>query len=262
MRTSVYVDGFNLFYGALKGTPFKWLDPVRLSALVLPDECVIERPLYFTARVSGQSDPMAPARQQVYLNALATLPLVELHYGHFLAKTVWRPLANLPIADRRVNTPQPVILPQGHHRVLGRYPQTLSVGRYPERRGNRSGSRRRRGVPIPDAVIAEFHAMEEKGCPLRSDARDPPPAHDVADEAKTRDRPGHRMMAKLSSQLQRLLPAATEPVADPDVCCRNTCNHRAPPKAAVRSLRSSTPPIASCRGPKKAPVTNPSSPPV
>ena len=163
MRTRVYVDGFNLYYGALKGTPFKWLDPVRLSTLVLPDECVIERLLYFTARVSGQSDPMAPARQQVYLNALATLPLVELHYGRFLAKTVWRPLANLPIADRRVNTPQPVILPQGHHRVLGQYSQTLSVGRYPERRGNRRGSRRTRGVPIPDAVIAEFHTMEEKG---------------------------------------------------------------------------------------------------
>ena len=35
MRTRVYVDGLNLYYGAVKGTPFKWLDPVRLSALVL-----------------------------------------------------------------------------------------------------------------------------------------------------------------------------------------------------------------------------------
>jgi hypothetical protein len=26
MRTVVYVDGFNLYYGALRGTPFKWLD--------------------------------------------------------------------------------------------------------------------------------------------------------------------------------------------------------------------------------------------
>ena len=26
MRTFVYVDGFNLYYGALKSTPWKWLD--------------------------------------------------------------------------------------------------------------------------------------------------------------------------------------------------------------------------------------------
>ena len=29
MRTRVYVDGFNLYYGALKGTPFKWLNLVE-----------------------------------------------------------------------------------------------------------------------------------------------------------------------------------------------------------------------------------------
>ena len=26
MRTNVYVDGFNLYYGCLKGTPYKWLN--------------------------------------------------------------------------------------------------------------------------------------------------------------------------------------------------------------------------------------------
>jgi hypothetical protein len=25
-RTNVYIDGFNLFYGALKGSRYKWLD--------------------------------------------------------------------------------------------------------------------------------------------------------------------------------------------------------------------------------------------
>ena len=34
MRTRVYIDGLNLYYGAVKGTPFKWLDPVRLRALL------------------------------------------------------------------------------------------------------------------------------------------------------------------------------------------------------------------------------------
>ena len=163
MRTRVYVDGFNLYYGALKGTPFKWLDPVRLTALLLPRECAIDRLRYFTARVSGKLDPRAPARQRIYLNALATLPEVDIHYGRFLAKTAWRPLANLPVAGRRIEAPRAVTLPQGDHRVAGERPQTLPVGVYPDRRGPRKGARRAPGLPIADAVIAEFHTMEEKG---------------------------------------------------------------------------------------------------
>ena len=31
MRTIVYVDGFNLYYGCLKNTPWKWLDLVSPS---------------------------------------------------------------------------------------------------------------------------------------------------------------------------------------------------------------------------------------
>ena len=163
MRTRVYVDGFNLYYGALKGTPFKWLDPAKLAALVLPRECAIDRLRYFTARVSGKLDPRAPARQQVYLRALATLPEVEVHYGRFLAKTAWRPLANLPVAGRRIETPEPVTLPRGNHRVLGERPRTLPVGSYPDRRRRGESARRAPGMAVSDTVIAEFHAMEEKG---------------------------------------------------------------------------------------------------
>ena len=163
MRTRVYVDGFNLYYGALKGTPFKWLDPVRLTSLLLPREHEIDRLRYFTARVSGKLDPRAPARQRVYLKALATLPEVEIHFGRFLAKTAWRPLANLPLADRRIETPRPVMLPEGNHRVPGEHPRTLPVGAYPDRHSRDEGARRAPGKPLPDAVIAEFHTMEEKG---------------------------------------------------------------------------------------------------
>ena len=113
VRTRVYVDGFNLYYGALKGTPCKWLDPVRLAAHLLPRDYAIDRLRYFTARVLGKLDPQAPARQQNYLKALATLPQVDIHYGRFLAKTAWRPLANLPVAGRQIDTPRPVMLSRG-----------------------------------------------------------------------------------------------------------------------------------------------------
>ena len=29
---NVYIDGFNLFYRCLKGTPYKWLDVLRTNA--------------------------------------------------------------------------------------------------------------------------------------------------------------------------------------------------------------------------------------
>lgn len=34
-RAIVYVDGFNLYYGALKGTPHRWLDLATLADLLL-----------------------------------------------------------------------------------------------------------------------------------------------------------------------------------------------------------------------------------
>ena len=81
VRTQVYVDGFNLYYGALKDTPFKWLDPVKLAYQLLPAAYSVCKLKYFTARVSGIPDAGAPARQQAYLSALATLPEVEVIRG-------------------------------------------------------------------------------------------------------------------------------------------------------------------------------------
>ncbi len=160
MRIRVYVDGFNLYYGALKGTQFKWLNLVELARHVLPAYHTIDKLIYFTARVSGVSNRRAPARQQVYLNALNTLPEIEIHFGSFLAKTAWRPLNNLPIADKTINAPIPVTLPEGNHPVEGS--ETLPVGSYPTR-NNGKKKRHKIARPLPDAVIAEVHTMEEKG---------------------------------------------------------------------------------------------------
>jgi hypothetical protein len=62
VKTIVYIDGFNLYYGALKGTAHKWLNIVALAQAVLPDECTLSAVKYYTARVSGRTDPKAPAR--------------------------------------------------------------------------------------------------------------------------------------------------------------------------------------------------------
>jgi hypothetical protein len=95
-RTIVYIDGFNLYYRALKGTPHKWLDIEAMSRAALPHTCVIERVNYYTAHVSGRLDAGAPRRQHSYLRAIATLPNVAIHYGNFLVTQKWAGLVQPP----------------------------------------------------------------------------------------------------------------------------------------------------------------------
>src|SRR6266540_1106730 len=93
MATNVYVDAFNLYYGCLKGTPYRWLDLGTLSTRLLPKD-PINRIRYFTATVSARPDnPDAPQRQQVYLRALETVPGLSIHYGHYLSHLTRMPLA-------------------------------------------------------------------------------------------------------------------------------------------------------------------------
>lgn len=94
MKTIVYVDGFNLYYGSLKGTPYKWLDLFKLFQQTLPAGYNLVKVKYFTAMVSPlPNDPNAPFRQNVYLRALRAhlKGSIEIIEGHFLVKGMWAP---------------------------------------------------------------------------------------------------------------------------------------------------------------------------
>lgn len=96
MRTNIYVDGFNFYYGALRKTPYRWVNLETLFQLLLPKN-TIQQIKYFTALVSARpSDPSQPQRQQLYFRALATLPKVSVHLGHFLVHEVMMPLVVAP----------------------------------------------------------------------------------------------------------------------------------------------------------------------
>lgn len=83
-KVNVYIDGFNLYYGAVKGSPYKWLDLAALCHRMLPNDN-IQSIEYFTAIVSARPyDPNLPVRQHVYLRALKTIPNLSICYGHFL----------------------------------------------------------------------------------------------------------------------------------------------------------------------------------
>lgn len=55
-KTIVYVDGFNLYYGSLRKTPYKWLDLNLLFNKILGEHNTIIEIKYFTARISSRVD--------------------------------------------------------------------------------------------------------------------------------------------------------------------------------------------------------------
>ena len=82
----MYIDGFNLYYGCLKGRPYKWLNLEKMCELLLR-RFEVKRIRYFTALVKERpGNIQAPVRQQAYLRALGTLSSVDVHYGSFLTK--------------------------------------------------------------------------------------------------------------------------------------------------------------------------------
>lgn len=94
MRTIVYVDGFNLYYGACRAPGRKWLDLAALCERLLPNDEIVEI-AYCTANLrKDPRDPEAQVRQRVYHRALRTIPRLVIYRGQFLPKLVTGTLIN------------------------------------------------------------------------------------------------------------------------------------------------------------------------
>lgn len=101
-RTIVYVDAFNLYYGALRKTPFKWLDLLKLSRALLQPVNDIVAIKYFTAKVAARPDnPGQPLRQDLYLRALRTIR-ADIVFGHYLEHVVPMRLAHPPKKGKKL----------------------------------------------------------------------------------------------------------------------------------------------------------------
>lgn len=75
-RSIVYVDGFNLFYNALKGGRYKWLNLAKLIGMIRNNDDVLKI-YYFTALIKGYKQ----RNQVAYLHALRTVPSIEVVEG-------------------------------------------------------------------------------------------------------------------------------------------------------------------------------------
>lgn len=90
-RVIAYIDGFNLYFGLRESgwRKYYWLDLVKLvQSLLKPDQALVKTH-YFTARIRVSGNNSSDARRQsTYLDALATLPALTIHEGHYLQKQV------------------------------------------------------------------------------------------------------------------------------------------------------------------------------
>jgi hypothetical protein len=102
MKTNVYVDGFNLYYGAVKDTPYKWLNIRRMCEMAFPKNEIAEVH-YCTAIVKDAPwDPEQSLRQQTFIRALESTD-IKVHYGSFQSNVVRMPRAKrLPGQSRFV----------------------------------------------------------------------------------------------------------------------------------------------------------------
>jgi len=103
LRTVVYVDGYNLYYGLLRKTTLKWLDLfVLFRDHVLDPEADLIEVRYYTAPVLGRmsDDAESPQRQRRYLQALRKMypGRVTVIEGKIIATTPFQRLVR-PIPE-------------------------------------------------------------------------------------------------------------------------------------------------------------------
>jgi uncharacterized LabA/DUF88 family protein len=104
MHVGVYVDGYNLYYGARSScgrstAGWRWLD-IRSLAETLVEErtdwrsATVARVIFCTARVDAIESPSSYADQDIYLKALLAAGSVNhIEFGQYVARVKAAPLA-------------------------------------------------------------------------------------------------------------------------------------------------------------------------
>lgn len=95
MKTIVYIDGGNLYHGKLRyRVGVKWLDLVAFCRALVKDDHEITAIKYFTSHIKTHPyDPQPIERQNIYLQALSSSPLVSVIEGYYQNKKKWLPAA-------------------------------------------------------------------------------------------------------------------------------------------------------------------------
>ncbi len=90
IKTIAYIDGFNLYFGSLKGTRYRWLDLAKLVEQLCnernPDSDIVAIK-YFTAdikaKLSSHGEASCKAQQDYLLSLKAHIPHLEIIKGKY-----------------------------------------------------------------------------------------------------------------------------------------------------------------------------------
>ncbi|MFB9411907.1 NYN domain-containing protein [Dactylosporangium matsuzakiense] len=105
LNVGVYIDGFNLYYGARglmggAGRPgWRWLDLRKLAASIVAahpqwSNAQVSRVVYCTAPINGADNRSGATDQEIYLRALRAANAVDkVEMGRYITKLVKAPLA-------------------------------------------------------------------------------------------------------------------------------------------------------------------------
>lgn len=94
-RAIAYIDGYNLYYGLLKGTPYKWLDLWAFSRALLLADIELVAVKYFTAPIRTYPHDLAASdRQKIYLQAISAVGNVEVIHGFYSKNKALAPFAD------------------------------------------------------------------------------------------------------------------------------------------------------------------------
>jgi uncharacterized LabA/DUF88 family protein len=104
MKTTLYIDGYNIYYGLVRNTPYKWLDIVKLFTNIAKENTPsleIVDIKFFTSPVKikfASHGEQSQKSQNDYHNALEkTYPTLSIINGYFDITEGWFPKHQLPV---------------------------------------------------------------------------------------------------------------------------------------------------------------------
>ena len=84
-RAIFYIDGFNLYYAALRPKPhLKWLNLKALADGIVHEDTTVVCVKYFTSRVLGSASKSK--RQNVYFIVLKTVSQIKITFGNLVKR--------------------------------------------------------------------------------------------------------------------------------------------------------------------------------
>lgn len=104
MRTHIYIDGYNLYYGRLKYTPYKWLDIYKLFAehilKIQSPKSEINSIKYFTADIRSRFATHGQIAQQSQQNYHRTIELLYPDCIRIIKGYYSQDFAKLPVYQK------------------------------------------------------------------------------------------------------------------------------------------------------------------